>query len=513
MNNDIYISASRRDFETVSKIKSILHSAGYTYSGDIQRMQAASDFEQTIRAEIISSKVVLCVLSGNSSSSVYVKEELNLALKEGKIVIPIIIDNADPMILGEIGHQLLLSNTPIIRLNPNDRKSAKVILLNEIEKRCGTKDQKETLIPCANDIKKAQYDVFISCKSEDYPFAKKVYKYLKELNYNVFLADEELRKKGIAEYGKIIDEALDSATHMIIIASKPEYIESSYVQSEWRTFIEEKRTGRKTGNIITIINFDVSSLPISLRQFESFDFKHYSEICAYLPIKDKKKNIENVNFEKQEIVYSKSNRLRDLSKHKGCFITITIAFFLCVVFIPIQFISFGGSQNNTKVEKYNESHIAYKSDHDSTQYRFADHKRGNASSKRNTTFESSNIYSLTTNGIYDKSEAKFIIKFDCQDNYDIKIEAKTQNPKNNNLTFFSMFLNKKHIEGTVNNENGKSIGYIDAEFSISENFFEIKGKSHIQENGDYKTIPIEVNGELPTHIINKIIQTNSTYFE
>lgn len=76
-----------------------------------------------------------------------------------------------------------------------------------------------------------------------------------------------------------------------------------------------------------------------------------------------------------------------------------------------------------------------------------------------------------------------------------------------------MFLNKKHIEGTVNNENGKNIGYIDAEFSISENFFEIRGKSYIQENEDYKTVPIEVNGELPTHIINKIIQTNSTYFE
>ena len=80
MNNDIYISASRRDFETVSKIKSILHSAGYTYSGDIQRMQAASDFEQTIRAEIISSKVVLCVLSGNSSSSVYPKSVIRISL-------------------------------------------------------------------------------------------------------------------------------------------------------------------------------------------------------------------------------------------------------------------------------------------------------------------------------------------------------------------------------------------------------------------------------------------------
>lgn len=494
MNCDIYISASRRDHEVVSKIKNTLHSAGYTYFDDRRSFQPASDFMQTIRAEIISSKIFLCILSGNSAYSVDVREELRLALKEKKTIIPIVIDNAEiPAEMGKLR---------IIQLNLNDIASAKPILLHEIEKICGTKDQKETLIPCANDIKNAQYDVFISCKSEDYPFAKKVYKYLKELNYNVFLADEELRKKGIAEYGKIIDEALDSATHMIIIASKPEYIESSYVQSEWRTFIEEKRTGRKTGNIITIINFDVSSLPISLRQFESFDFKHYSEICAYLPIKDKKKNIENINFEKQEIVYFKSNRLRDLSKHKGCFITITIAFFLCVVF----YISFGGSQNNTKVEKYNESHIAYKSDHDSTQYRFADHKSGDASSKRNTNSESSNIYSLTTNGIYDKSEAKFIIKFDCHDNFDIKIEAKIQYQQNNDLTYLSMFLIKNYIGGLVYNDNGKNIGFIKADFSISENLFEIKGISHIQENGDHKTIPIEVNGELPTHIINKIVQ-------
>ena len=463
-----------------------MHSAGYTYFDDRQSIQPASDFMQTIRAEIISSKIFLCILSGNSAYSVDVREELRLALKEKKTIIPIVIDNTELVNLGEIGHLLL--EIPVIRLNLHDSKSAKVILLHEIEKRCGTKDQKETLMPCANDIKNAQYDVFISCKSEDYPFAKTVYKYLKELNYNVFLADEELRKKGISEYGKIIDEALDSATHMIIIASKPEYIESSYVQSEWRTFIEEKRTGRKTGNIITIINFDVSSLAISLRQFESFDFKHYSEICAYLPIKDKKKNIENINFEKQEI----SNRLRDLSKHKGCFITITIAFFLCVVFIPIQ--------------EDNELYTAYESDHDSTQYRFADHKSGDDSSKRNTNSESSNIYSLTTNGIYDKSEAKFIIKFDCHDNFDIKIEAKIQYPQNNDLTYLSMFLIENSIEGSVYNDNGKNIGFIKAHFSISENLFEIKGISYIKENGDYKTIPIEVNGELPTHIINKINQ-------
>lgn len=282
MNSDIYISASRRDFKAVSKIKSILHSAGYTYSGDIQSIQAASDFWQTIRAEIISSKAVLCVLSGNSSSSVCAKEDLRLALKENKIVIPIIIDNTELVNLGEIGHLLL--EIPVIRLNPYDSKSAKVILLHEIEKRWGTKDPKKTLIPCANDIRNLQYDVFISCKSEDYPFARKVYQYLREHNYNVFLADTELRKKGNAEYGEIIDEALDSATHMVIVATKPEYIMSAYVKSEWRTFIEEKRSGRKIGNIVTLIEFSISELPISLRHFQSFSSISLDCITDFLPI-------------------------------------------------------------------------------------------------------------------------------------------------------------------------------------------------------------------------------------
>ena len=128
------------------------------------------------------------------------------------------------------------------------------------------------------------YDIFISCKSEDYPIARKVYQYLKGQNYSVFLADTELRKKGNAEYGKIIDEALDTATHMIIIASNPEYIRSTYVESEWRIFMEEKRAGRKTGNIITIINFPISALPISLRVFQSFVSNDFVKITDFLPI-------------------------------------------------------------------------------------------------------------------------------------------------------------------------------------------------------------------------------------
>ena len=130
------------------------------------------------------------------------------------------------------------------------------------------------------------YDVFISSKSEDYEYARDVYLFLTgpNLNYKVFLADSELRKKGVAEYGEVIDEALDSAEHLILFLSKAEYAQSSYVKNEWRTFLEEKRSGRKSGNILTILkDVEVAALPISLRHFQSFSFAYYKgEIADFL---------------------------------------------------------------------------------------------------------------------------------------------------------------------------------------------------------------------------------------
>ena len=129
-----------------------------------------------------------------------------------------------------------------------------------------------------------EYDVFISCKSEDYLRARAVYDYLTRKKIKVFLADKELRKKGSAEFGRVIDEALDSAKHLIVFSSNPDYVKSSYVESEWRTFIEEKRSGRKEGNVITILdNCDISSLPITLRHFQSFGLSDFAHIIDFLP--------------------------------------------------------------------------------------------------------------------------------------------------------------------------------------------------------------------------------------
>ena len=172
-----------------------------------------------------------------------------------------------------------------------------------------------------------EYDVFISCKSEDYLRARAVYDYLTRKKLKVFLADKELRKKGSAEFGRVIDEALDSAKHLIVFSSNPEYVKSSYVESEWRTFIEEKRSGRKEGNVITILdNCDISSLPITLRHFQSFGLSDFAHIIDFLPRKEEPQAFQSDSFIKysytanekssQKTKYSYTSKGKRSSKKK-----------------------------------------------------------------------------------------------------------------------------------------------------------------------------------------------------
>ena len=63
-----------------------------------------------------------------------------------------------------------------------------------------------------------EYDVFISCKSEDYIYAEEIYNFLIANGFNTFLASKELRLLGDTEYRRSISTAMKSAYHMIIFA-------------------------------------------------------------------------------------------------------------------------------------------------------------------------------------------------------------------------------------------------------------------------------------------------------
>lgn len=137
------------------------------------------------------------------------------------------------------------------------------------------------------------YDVFLSYKSEDHVCAKRIYDFLSLHGYAVFFAEPELKKNGNSIYGNIIDDALEASEHFILFATQKEFITSSYVENEWRTFVEEKRSGRKKGNIITILDgIEISALPIALRKFQSFQLDKYDEILDFLPKKTRSADLE-----------------------------------------------------------------------------------------------------------------------------------------------------------------------------------------------------------------------------
>ena len=129
-----------------------------------------------------------------------------------------------------------------------------------------------------------QYDVFISSKSEDYEYAREIYTFLVNNGISVFFADEELKNNGSSAYSESIDQAIDASAHMIVFASKIDYINSTWVKSEWRAFTNEIRSGRKKGNIITILkDIRANSLPLVLRNYQSFPYVNYQEsILSYI---------------------------------------------------------------------------------------------------------------------------------------------------------------------------------------------------------------------------------------
>lgn len=120
----------------------------------------------------------------------------------------------------------------------------------------------------------AKYDIFISCKSDDYTYAEEIYKFLTGHGKTVFLASEELKRLGATEYKKKIEEALEHSTHLIVFASNAEYFEAEWVRYEWDLFTHGLLSGTKSGNVIPILkNVEHEEMPYALKKYQSLTFE------------------------------------------------------------------------------------------------------------------------------------------------------------------------------------------------------------------------------------------------
>ena len=132
------------------------------------------------------------------------------------------------------------------------------------------------------------YDVFISAKSEDYPHAHVAAQRLREAGLSIFFADQELPELGESDYRKAIAKALEASRHMLVVASSRSNAESEWVEYEWGTFLNEKRSRRKSGNLATLLcgGMEIADLPIDLRQHEARPIDKLSVLLKYFKGRD-----------------------------------------------------------------------------------------------------------------------------------------------------------------------------------------------------------------------------------
>ena len=124
------------------------------------------------------------------------------------------------------------------------------------------------------------FDVFISCKSQDYALAHELYDYLVYNGFKPFLADTYIKEVGIDQYTALIGEVINVCQNMIVFATDSDYIETPYVAAEWHTFVNDINTGHKpNAKLVNVLapNIDVHNLPAWLRDKQCFTTENYKD--------------------------------------------------------------------------------------------------------------------------------------------------------------------------------------------------------------------------------------------
>ena len=260
---------------------------------------------------IDNSEMMLFVSSKNSNNSYYALKEVCYAADNKMKILPLLLD--DSPFNEEI--KLLFSAKDKRWFHPNTSKTLEE-LTGSIKKYIDDIAQKERekaeaeeaerrRIEAENERKRVEaeekiriaklekenqteeeesYNVFISCKSEDYDFAQPIHDFLIANGLKVFFADAELKEKAESQYADVIDEALDATKHLIVVATSIGHIKSKWVKYEWSTFSNDLKSNYRDGNLITILSPDITPrmLPASLRHMQSFSIENFENILPYV---------------------------------------------------------------------------------------------------------------------------------------------------------------------------------------------------------------------------------------
>lgn len=142
-----------------------------------------------------------------------------------------------------------------------------------------------------------EYDVFISHTSDDSNLAKEIYDFLKENGLHPFLYEVSIPNGGNSDYREEISRVLNKCQHLIVFCTKPEYALNEWVKFEWGSFLNEKLSNRKCGNLLSIVadNISFDELPFDLRQYQTVKFSKYKDSILFFV-----KNKQEESYDKKD---------------------------------------------------------------------------------------------------------------------------------------------------------------------------------------------------------------------
>jgi len=117
-------------------------------------------------------------------------------------------------------------------------------------------------------------EVFISYRSSDQVIAQGLHDYLESCELKTFLSAVSLPLLGESDYATAIDHALESAKCLVVLGTHPECFDSGWVGYEWRSFLNEIRSGRKKNcQLFSFISgVEIEQLPFALRSYQMIPF-------------------------------------------------------------------------------------------------------------------------------------------------------------------------------------------------------------------------------------------------
>ena len=127
--------------------------------------------------------------------------------------------------------------------------------------------------------KETPFDVFICYKesdengkrTKDSALAQDIYYQLTDAGYKVFFARITLEDKLGQEYEPYIFAALHSAKIMVVVGTKPEYLNAVWVKNEWSRYLALMRTDRSRLLIPCYRDMDPYDMPEELSMLQSQD--------------------------------------------------------------------------------------------------------------------------------------------------------------------------------------------------------------------------------------------------